>query len=30
MYGESGIEQMRVVKRALDPEAKFAAGVLFP
>jgi D-lactate dehydrogenase (cytochrome) len=30
MYGESGIEQMRAVKRALDPEGKFAAGVLFP
>jgi D-lactate dehydrogenase (cytochrome) len=29
MYGESGIEQMRAVKRALDPEGKFAAGVLF-
>jgi len=30
MYGETGIEQMRAVKRALDPEAKFAVGVLFP
>ena len=30
MYGESGIEQMRTVKRALDPDAKFASGVLFP
>ena len=30
MYGEAGIEQMRAVKRALDPEGKFAAGVLFP
>jgi len=30
MYGESGIEQMRAVKRALDPDAKFAVGVLFP
>jgi D-lactate dehydrogenase (cytochrome) len=30
MYGEVGIEQMRAVKRALDPEGKFAAGVLFP
>jgi D-lactate dehydrogenase (cytochrome) len=29
MYGESGIEQMRAVKRALDPDGKFAAGVLF-
>jgi D-lactate dehydrogenase (cytochrome) len=30
MYGENGIAQMRAVKRALDPEGKFAAGVLFP
>ena len=30
MYGESGIEQMRAVKRALDPEGKLAVGVLFP
>jgi len=30
MYGEIGIEQMRAVKRALDPEGKFAIGVLFP
>jgi D-lactate dehydrogenase (cytochrome) len=30
MYGESGIEQMRAVKRALDPGGKLAAGVLFP
>jgi D-lactate dehydrogenase (cytochrome) len=30
MYGESGIEQMRAVKRALDPEWKLAPGVLFP
>ena len=30
MYGEAGIEQMRAVKRALDPEGKLAAGVLFP
>jgi D-lactate dehydrogenase (cytochrome) len=29
MYGDEGIEQMRAVKRALDPEGKFAAGVLF-
>lgn len=29
LYGEEGIEQMRAVKRALDPEGKFAAGVLF-
>jgi len=30
LYGEEGIEQMRAVKRALDPGGKFAAGVLFP
>jgi D-lactate dehydrogenase (cytochrome) len=30
MYGESGIEQMRAVKHALDPEGKLSAGVLFP
>jgi len=30
MYGDRGIEQMRAVKRALDPEGKLAAGVLFP
>src|SRR3954469_4260936 len=30
MYGDEGIEQMRAVKRALDPEWKLAPGVLFP
>jgi D-lactate dehydrogenase (cytochrome) len=30
MYGEKGIDEMRSVKRALDPEGKFARGVLFP
>lgn len=30
MYGESGVEEMRAVKRALDPEWKLAPGVLFP
>lgn len=30
MYGEDGIEQMRAVKRALDPEWKLSPGVLFP
>jgi D-lactate dehydrogenase (cytochrome) len=30
MIGEEGIEQMRAVKRALDPEWKLAPGVLFP
>ena len=30
LYGEPGVEEMRAVKRALDPEWKLAAGVLFP
>jgi len=30
LYGESGIEQMRRVKSALDPQWKLAPGVLFP
>jgi D-lactate dehydrogenase (cytochrome) len=30
LYGEEGIEQMRRVKKALDPEWKLAPGVLFP
>ena len=30
LLGESGIERMRAVKRALDPENKLAPGVLFP
>ncbi len=30
LYGESGIAEMRAVKRALDPEWKLAPGVLFP
>ena len=30
LYGEKGIEQMRAVKRALDPAGKLAPGVLFP
>ena len=29
MYGEGGVEQMRRVKRAIDPEWKLAPGVLF-
>jgi D-lactate dehydrogenase (cytochrome) len=29
-YGEEGIEQMRAVKRALDPGWKLSPGVLFP
>jgi D-lactate dehydrogenase (cytochrome) len=30
LYGDEGIEQMRLVKRALDPDWKLAPGVLFP
>ena len=30
LHGASGIEQMRAVKRALDPANKLAPGVLFP
>ena len=30
LYGDRGIDEMRAVKRALDPDWKFAAGVLFP
>ncbi|MBI4478077.1 MAG: FAD-binding oxidoreductase, partial [Acidobacteria bacterium] len=30
LYGGEGIEQMRAVKRALDPEWKLAPGVIFP
>jgi D-lactate dehydrogenase (cytochrome) len=29
LYGDRGIEEMRTVKRALDPEWKLAPGVLF-
>jgi D-lactate dehydrogenase (cytochrome) len=29
LYGEDGIEEMRRIKRALDPEWKLAPGVLF-
>jgi D-lactate dehydrogenase (cytochrome) len=29
LYGDDGIEQMRAVKQALDPEWKLAPGVLF-
>ena len=29
LYGREGVEQMRAVKRALDPEFKLAPGVLF-
>ena len=29
VYGEAGIEQMRAVKRALDPGWKLAPGVIF-
>jgi D-lactate dehydrogenase (cytochrome) len=30
LYGDDGIDQMRAVKRVLDPEWKLAPGVLFP
>jgi D-lactate dehydrogenase (cytochrome) len=30
LYGEAGIEEMRAVKRALDPDWKLAPGVIFP
>ena len=30
LYDDTGIEQMRAVKRALDPEGTLAPGVLFP
>jgi D-lactate dehydrogenase (cytochrome) len=30
LYGPQGIEDMRRVKRAIDPEWKLAPGVLFP
>lgn len=29
LYGDRGIDEMRAVKRALDPDWKFASGVLF-
>jgi D-lactate dehydrogenase (cytochrome) len=29
LYGQAGIEQMRAVKRALDPAGKLAPGVIF-
>jgi D-lactate dehydrogenase (cytochrome) len=29
LYGEAGIDEMRAVKRALDPTGKLAPGVLF-
>ena len=30
LYGREGIEEMRAVKQAIDPEWKLAPGVLFP
>jgi D-lactate dehydrogenase (cytochrome) len=30
LYGDRGIDEMRAVKRAIDPTAKLAPGVLFP
>ena len=29
LYGDEGIEEMRAVKRALDPQWKLAPGVIF-
>jgi FAD/FMN-containing dehydrogenase len=29
LYGDRGIDEMRAVKRALDPEWKLAPGVIF-
>ena len=29
LYGDQGIEEMRAVKRAIDPEGRLAPGVLF-
>jgi len=30
LYGDQGIDEMRAVKRSLDPNYKLAAGVIFP
>jgi D-lactate dehydrogenase (cytochrome) len=30
MYGDRAIDEMRAIKRAIDPEWKLADGVLFP
>ena len=30
LYGKEGIDEMRAVKQAIDPEWKLAPGVLFP
>jgi len=30
LYGDAGIDQMRAVKRALDPQGKLSPGVIFP
>jgi D-lactate dehydrogenase (cytochrome) len=30
LYGEAGLDEMRAVKRALDPDWKLSPGVLFP
>jgi FAD/FMN-containing dehydrogenase len=29
LYGRHGVEEMRAIKRALDPDWKLASGVLF-
>jgi FAD/FMN-containing dehydrogenase len=30
LYGDNGIEEMRAIKRAIDPDAKMSPGVIFP
>ena len=30
LYGDAGIDEMRAVKRALDPGNRLAPGVIFP
>jgi D-lactate dehydrogenase (cytochrome) len=30
LYGDTGLDEMRAIKRAFDPEWKLAPGVLFP
>jgi D-lactate dehydrogenase (cytochrome) len=30
LYGDAGIDEMRAVKRALDPDNRLAPGVIFP
>jgi D-lactate dehydrogenase (cytochrome) len=30
LYGDKGIDEMRAIKRAIDPEWKLSPGVIFP